>query len=46
MPIIIEVIKARREKKSLVQEEADDITQVMQAQLQDDSTQIIPRVER
>ncbi len=46
VPIIIEVIKARREKKSLVEEEADDITQVMEAQLQDDSTQIIPRVER
>ncbi|WP_330278285.1 VTT domain-containing protein [Lentzea sp. NBC_00516] len=46
VPIIIEVIKARKEKKSLLQEEADDITQVMQAQLQDDSTQIIPRVER
>ena len=30
VPIIIEVIKARREKKSLLQEEADDITQVMQ----------------
>jgi membrane-associated protein len=46
IPIIIEVIKARREKKSLVEEEADDITQIMEAQLQDDSTQIIPRVER
>ncbi|SFR18250.1 membrane-associated protein [Lentzea waywayandensis] len=46
VPIIIEVIKARKEKKSLLQEEADDITQVMQAQLQDDSTQVIPRVER
>jgi membrane-associated protein len=29
VPIIIEVIKARREKKSLVAAEADDITQVM-----------------
>ncbi|NGY62044.1 DedA family protein [Lentzea sp. NEAU-D13] len=47
VPIIIEVIKARKEKKSLLQEEADDITQVMEAQMrQDDSTQIIPRVER
>ncbi|MGZ3141747.1 DedA family protein [Lentzea chajnantorensis] len=46
IPIIIEVVKARREKKSLIEEEADDITQVMEAQLQDDSTQIIPRVER
>lgn len=46
IPIIIEVIKARKEKKSLLQEEADDITQVMQAHVQDDSTQVIPRVER
>ena len=47
VPIIIEVIKARKEKKSLLQEEADDITQVMEAHVhQDDSTQIIPRVER
>jgi membrane-associated protein len=46
VPIIIEVIKARREKKALLETEADDITQVMQAQVQDDSTQIIPRVER
>jgi membrane-associated protein len=47
VPIIIEVIKARKEKKSLLQEEADDITQVMDAQIHhDDSTQIIPRVER
>ena len=46
IPIFIEVIKARKEKKSLLQEEADDITQVMEAQLKDDSTQIIPRVER
>ncbi len=46
VPIIFEVIKARKEKKSLLQEEADDITQVMDAQVKDDSTQIIPRVER
>jgi membrane-associated protein len=46
VPIIFEVIKARKEKKALAQTEADDITQVMQAQMQDDSTQIIPRVER
>jgi membrane-associated protein len=46
VPIIFEVIKARKEKKALAPTEADDITQVMQAQIQDDSTQIIPRVER
>ncbi|SEP75699.1 membrane-associated protein [Lentzea xinjiangensis] len=46
VPIIIEVIKARREKKSLVQAEADDITEIMEAQIHDDATQIIPRVER
>ena len=46
VPIIIEVIKARKEKKALLQTEAEDITQVMQAHVQDDSTQIIPRVER
>ncbi|HUQ60655.1 DedA family protein [Lentzea sp.] len=46
VPIIIEVIKARKEKKALLETEADDITQVMEAQIQDDSTQIIPRIER
>ena len=46
VPIIFEVIKARKEKKALPQTEADDITQVMEAQVEDDSTQIIPRVER
>jgi membrane-associated protein len=47
VPIIIEVIKARKEKKALRETGAEDVTQVMEAQPQtDDATQIIPRVER
>ncbi|MBP2339754.1 membrane-associated protein [Saccharothrix coeruleofusca] len=45
VPIIIEVIKARRERKTLLQQEADDITQQFE-QISDDSeaTQVIRRV--
>lgn len=43
VPIIIEVIKARREKKALLAQEADDITQ--QFDLADDATQQFKRID-
>ncbi|MEU7526177.1 VTT domain-containing protein [Saccharothrix sp. NPDC042600] len=43
VPIIIEVIKARREKKALLTQEADDITQ--QFDRADDATQQFKRID-
>ncbi|GAA0226362.1 VTT domain-containing protein [Saccharothrix mutabilis subsp. mutabilis] len=43
VPIIIEVIKARREKKALLAQEADDITQ--QFDRADDATQQFKRID-
>ncbi|NUT92418.1 MAG: DedA family protein, partial [Saccharothrix sp.] len=43
IPIIIEIIKARREKKSLPAQEADDITQ--QFDRTDDATQQFKRID-
>jgi membrane-associated protein len=43
VPVIIEVIKAKREKKSVVDQEASDITQVFPPVGASDATQVIPR---
>ncbi|GAA2666692.1 MULTISPECIES: VTT domain-containing protein [Actinosynnema] len=45
VPIIIEFIKARRENKSLVEAEADDITQQFQQVSDPEATQHIRRIE-
>ena len=46
VPIIIEFIKARREKKSLVEQEVSDITQVIpRVDSSSDATQVIPRAD-
>jgi membrane-associated protein len=46
VPIIIEFVKAKREKKSLVEQEASDITQVLPpVDTSSDATQVFPRVD-
>ncbi|WP_199440446.1 DedA family protein [Umezawaea beigongshangensis] len=45
VPIVVEVIKAKREKKNVLQVEAEDITQQMERiELDDDRTQQFPRI--